>query len=147
MSATDSNSPGNGKDASRSAACLKCRKSKVKCIRSPGLTVCKRCDSTGKGNECVIPEYHVGRYKGVPNKRHGLEKAIYQVEQALKRSKSNGVAFDQDTDVDLRQLIDKSHTLTGSTGVSVLILTRLVSSISPLFHLCFISCLPLSHLK
>ncbi len=107
MSATESNSPGT--DASRSAACLKCRRSKVKCIRDPGSTVCKRCD--GSGNECVIPEYHVGRYKGVPNKRHGLEKAIYQVEQALKRSKSNGVTFDHDTDVDLRQLINQSQTL------------------------------------
>jgi hypothetical protein len=42
-----------------------------------------------------------------------LEKAIYQVEQALKRSKSNGVAFDPDTEVDLRQLIDQSQNLAG----------------------------------
>lgn len=112
---------------------MKCRKSKVKCIRDPGSTICKRCDSTGKGNECVIPEYHVGRYKGVPNKRHGLEKAIYQVEQALKRSKSNGVAVDPDTDVDLRQLIDQSQNLASSTYVSVFD-----------FHFCFTS---LFHLR
>lgn len=57
----------------------------------------------------MIPEYHVGRYKGVKNKRSGLEKAIHQVEQALKRSKGNGVVFDADKDRDLRQLIDESH--------------------------------------
>jgi hypothetical protein len=42
------------------------------------------------------------------SKRTGLEKAIHQVEQALKRSKSNGVTFDPDADVDLRQLVDKA---------------------------------------
>lgn len=56
----------------------------------------------------MIPEYHVGRYKGVKNKRSGLEKAIYQVEQAIKRSKTGGGTFDTDTDVDLRQLINPS---------------------------------------
>ena len=108
MSPSESNSPDTS-DASRSAACLKCRKSKVKCIRDLSTTVCKRCETSN--SDCVIPEYHVGRYKGVPNKRHGLEKAIYQVEQALKRSKNNGVTFDPDTDVDLRQLINQSQNL------------------------------------
>jgi hypothetical protein len=40
-----------------------------------------------------------------------LEKAIYQVEQAIKRSKSNGVSFDPDSDLDLQQLIQQSQTL------------------------------------
>lgn len=45
----------------------------------------------------------------IHSKRTGLEKAIHQVEQALKRSKSNSVAFDADKEIDLRQLIDQSQ--------------------------------------
>ncbi|KAK4940626.1 hypothetical protein LTR10_019256 [Elasticomyces elasticus] len=87
----------------KQAACLECRRSKVKCTRDPNAAVCRKCQQTGL--RCVTPEYHVGRYKGVKNKRTGLEKAIYQVEQALKRSKdsSNGLSLESETD--LRQLI------------------------------------------
>jgi Fungal Zn(2)-Cys(6) binuclear cluster domain len=62
MSAEESASP-DASNAARQAACLACRKSKIKCIRNPDSTVCKKC--TSSGGECVIPEYHVGRYKGV----------------------------------------------------------------------------------
>lgn len=41
------------------------------------------------------------------SKRSGLEKAIHQVEQALKRSKHDGVAIDGDDIINLRQLIEK----------------------------------------
>lgn len=108
MSSTES-ATADQSNASRQAACLQCRRSKIKCLRDPNSTVCRRCE--GNGSECVIPEYHVGRYKGVKNKRTGLEKAIYQVEQAIKRSKSSGVPFDPDPDVDLRQLVTQSQSL------------------------------------
>lgn len=39
------------------------------------------------------------------SKRTGLEKAIYQVEQALKRSKDVGSGLNQDVEADLRQLM------------------------------------------
>lgn len=40
-----------------------------------------------------------------PSKRTGLEKAIYQVEQALRRSKDSSTALSLDPETDLRQLI------------------------------------------
>ena len=40
------------------------------------------------------------------SKRTGLEKAIHQVEQAIKRSKTNNNTFETDKELDLRQLID-----------------------------------------
>jgi hypothetical protein len=61
-----------GPDTPKQAACLACRKSKIRCDRSPGGDVCKRC--TQVGVECEIPEFHVGRQRGVKNKRSGLEK-------------------------------------------------------------------------
>ncbi|KAK8214091.1 hypothetical protein IWZ01DRAFT_431916 [Phyllosticta capitalensis] len=70
----------------KQAACIACRKTKTKCLRDPGATVCKRCIQ--KQSECIIPSHHVGRQKGTKNKRTGLAKAIYQVEQALERAKS-----------------------------------------------------------
>ncbi|KAK7547552.1 hypothetical protein IWX49DRAFT_224471 [Phyllosticta citricarpa] len=70
----------------KQAACIACRKTKTKCLRDPGAPVCKRCIQ--KGSECIIPFHHVGRQKGTKNKRIGLAKAIYQVEQALERVKS-----------------------------------------------------------
>ncbi|KAF1954889.1 hypothetical protein CC80DRAFT_550062 [Byssothecium circinans] len=74
--------------ASKQAACYNCRRSKIKCKREPGAPVCERCLHSGA--ECVIPGgFHVGRQKGVKNKRTGLEKAIHQVEEALKKSKNS----------------------------------------------------------
>jgi hypothetical protein len=113
MEAADQN--GDHSNQSRQAACLGCRRSKIKCIRDPAATTCKRCKAGG--HKCVIPEYHVGRYKGVKNKRSGLEKAIYQVEQAIKRSKTSGADFDPDTDVDLRKLISHSQPLADQAPV------------------------------
>ncbi|KAK5212682.1 hypothetical protein LTR96_006727 [Exophiala xenobiotica] len=88
---------------SKQAACLECRRSKVKCTRDAHATVCRKCQQAGL--QCVTPEYHVGRYKGVKNKRTGLEKAIYQVEQALKRSKEGSAGLGLDVEADLRHLI------------------------------------------
>lgn len=47
----------------KQAACLNCRKSKIKCRRDEGASVCERCEHVGV--ECVIPEFHIGRQKGV----------------------------------------------------------------------------------
>ncbi|EXJ77578.1 hypothetical protein A1O3_09805 [Capronia epimyces CBS 606.96] len=88
------------------AACLECRRSKVKCARdagAAGAAVCRRCQQTSL--QCITPEYHVGRYKGVKNKRSGLEKAIHQVEQALKRSKNGSRGPGLEIETNLRQLI------------------------------------------
>ncbi|PVH99961.1 hypothetical protein DM02DRAFT_527985 [Periconia macrospinosa] len=90
--------------ASRQAACLSCRKSKIRCKRGIG-GICEKCSQSG--TECIVPGgFHVGRQKGVKNKRTGLEKAIHQVEEALKRSKagagSEGSASDQ-----LQRLLDE----------------------------------------
>ncbi|KAL1839584.1 hypothetical protein VTJ49DRAFT_1327 [Mycothermus thermophilus] len=72
----------------RAAACLVCRRSKIKCEkgRSPDDDRCHRCLQLGV--QCIRPDFHVGRRKGVKNKRTGLEKALHQVEQALRRSAS-----------------------------------------------------------
>ncbi|KAK4242827.1 hypothetical protein C8A03DRAFT_10896 [Achaetomium macrosporum] len=72
----------------RAAACLVCRRSKIKCEkgRAQNDDRCHRCLQLGV--ECVRPDFHVGRRKGVKNKRTGLEKALHQVEQALKRTGS-----------------------------------------------------------
>ncbi|GFN15183.1 uncharacterized protein AtWU_04984 [Aspergillus tubingensis] len=71
----------------RQAACLNCRKSKVRCNRSQDDASCSRCKQTNV--ECIIPSHHVGRQKGVKNKRKGLEKALHQIEQAIKRPRSD----------------------------------------------------------
>jgi hypothetical protein len=49
--------------ASKQAACLNCRKSKIKCKRNTGASICEKCE-TG-GTECIIPSFHIGRQKGV----------------------------------------------------------------------------------
>ncbi|EMD66224.1 hypothetical protein COCSADRAFT_197722 [Bipolaris sorokiniana ND90Pr] len=90
----------------KQAACLNCRKSKIKCRREEGASVCERCSSVGV--ECIIPEFHIGRQKGVKNKRSGLEKAIYQVEEAIKKRKSD-VAVNQSTLQHLQQLLNEAQ--------------------------------------
>ncbi|KAK4153971.1 hypothetical protein C8A00DRAFT_14853 [Chaetomidium leptoderma] len=72
----------------RAAACLVCRRSKIKCEkgRAHNDDRCHRCLQLGV--QCVRPDFHVGRRKGVKNKRTGLEKALHQVEQALRRTGS-----------------------------------------------------------
>lgn len=66
------------------AACLSCRRSKVRCEKGNDPVRCRRCIQTG--SDCVRPTFNVGRRKGVKNKRKGLEKALYQVEEALRRA-------------------------------------------------------------
>ena len=53
--------------------------------------------------------YKLLRSHKIYSKRSGLEKAIHQVEQALKRSKGNGVTFDAEKDIDLRRMIQPSR--------------------------------------
>ncbi|KAE8387360.1 hypothetical protein BDV23DRAFT_128609 [Aspergillus alliaceus] len=83
MDGTVARSGVNKTSRGRQAACLNCRKSKVRCNRTPGDTSCERCKQTAM--ECIVPCHHVGRQKGVKNKRKGLEKALHQIEQAIKR--------------------------------------------------------------
>lgn len=54
----------NDAQSAKQAACLACRNIKVKCIRDVGAILCRRC--LRKGDECVIPEFRLGRRKGVP---------------------------------------------------------------------------------
>ncbi|CAN9096117.1 hypothetical protein CC77DRAFT_1073351 [Alternaria alternata] len=90
----------------KQAACLNCRKSKIKCRRTEGAPICERCQNVGI--ECIIPEFHIGRQKGVKNKRSGLEKAIYQVEEAIKKRKSDA-ATSQSTLQQLQQLLNEAQ--------------------------------------
>lgn len=90
----------------KQAACLNCRRSKIKCRREEGANTCYRCQHVGA--ECVIPEFHIGRQKGVKNKRSGLEKAIYQVEEAIKKRKSD-VTTSQSTLEHLQKLLDEAQ--------------------------------------
>ncbi|KAJ6153457.1 hypothetical protein N7497_007776 [Penicillium chrysogenum] len=69
----------------KQAACLNCRRSKIRCNRLAGESSCEKCKQTNA--ECIVPNHHLGRQKGVKNKRKGLEKAIHQIEQAIKRPK------------------------------------------------------------
>lgn len=101
-------SPSAGEDTnfSKQAACHECRRSKVKCVRPLDATTCKKCASAGI--ECIVPKYHVGRYKGVKNKRSGLDKAIYQVEEAVKKARTKGTEIDDEHAQALRRLLDES---------------------------------------
>lgn len=92
---------------SKQAACHECRRSKVKCVRPPDATTCKKCAHAGI--ECVVPKYHVGRYKGVKNKRSGLDKAIHQVEEAVKKARTKGTTFHDEHARALRKLLDDSE--------------------------------------
>jgi hypothetical protein len=47
----------------KQAACLNCRRSKTRCLRDAGDLRCKKCTQTGA--ECIIPDYRVGRKKGI----------------------------------------------------------------------------------
>lgn len=91
-------------DAVKQAACLECRKSKVKCVRSPDASSCKKCSNSG--SECIVPDYHVGRYKGVKNKRTGLEKAIHQVEEAVKKARTRGPGLQHEQTRALEKLVE-----------------------------------------
>ncbi|KAL4923332.1 uncharacterized protein BDV17DRAFT_245929 [Aspergillus undulatus] len=94
---------------SRQAACLNCRKSKIRCDRSQGESACDKCRNADL--ECVVPNHHVGRQKGVKNKRKGLEKALHQIEQAIKRPKTDHPAAEAAQKVisDLQDLLSKTQ--------------------------------------
>ncbi|KAH8902835.1 hypothetical protein BR93DRAFT_919389 [Coniochaeta sp. PMI_546] len=79
-------------DHRKVAACLVCRRSKVKCERGPVGDRCRRCIQLH--TECERPAFHVGRRKGVKNKRTGLDKALYQVEEALRQVSQNAHSID-----------------------------------------------------
>lgn len=47
----------------KQAACLVCRKSKIKCEWSADQNECKRCIQLEV--ECIRPTFHAGRQKGI----------------------------------------------------------------------------------
>ncbi|KAJ4249968.1 hypothetical protein NW757_007397 [Fusarium falciforme] len=87
---------GDGDDSPRprQAACLVCRRSKIKCDWKPHQARCRRCVQLDC--ECIRPAYHPGRQKGIKNKRTGLDKALYQIDQAVKRARSAGQKSPED---------------------------------------------------
>ncbi|KAJ5130205.1 uncharacterized protein N7515_006244 [Penicillium bovifimosum] len=94
IESADSTSSSHGKQA----ACLTCRRSKIRCNRLVGETSCEKCKQISV--ECIVPNHHLGRQKGVKNKRKGLEKAIHQIEQAIKRPRA-----DSSSDTDAHKAI------------------------------------------
>lgn len=99
--------------SSRQAACISCRRSKIRCKRGPGLT-CEKCSNAG--TECIVPGgFHVGRQRGVKNKRTGLEKAIHQVEEALKRSKGDA-GLESSASEQLQQLLNEVRGQSSAKG-------------------------------
>ncbi|KAI1362030.1 hypothetical protein F5Y08DRAFT_330384 [Xylaria arbuscula] len=98
------------RDEERLASCFNCKKSKVKCVRPEGSTVCSRC--TQRKLECSAPLFHVGRHKGVKNKHSGLEKAVFQIEQALKRTHPGSDQIQSsEQSAELRYLLERSRDL------------------------------------
>lgn len=53
----------DGSPRPRQAACLVCRRSKIKCDWRPNQERCRRCIQLDC--ECVRPAYHPGRQKGI----------------------------------------------------------------------------------
>lgn len=60
---TSITSPVAEQRASKIAACLSCRRSKVRCEKGPDPVRCRRCAQTG--GDCIRPTFNVGRRKGV----------------------------------------------------------------------------------
>ncbi|KAH8681724.1 hypothetical protein BX600DRAFT_29665 [Xylariales sp. PMI_506] len=101
------------RDEERLAACFNCKRSKLKCVRTSGSSTCTRCRQ--RRIDCAAPAYHVGRHKGVKNKHSGLEKAVFQIEQALKRSSTGAVQIQNPEQAsELRYLLERSRELLGS---------------------------------
>lgn len=95
-------------EAPKQAACLNCRKSKIRCSRPPDGNICRRCEHLGA--HCKIPEFHIGRQRGVKNKRTGLEKAIFQIQEAIKKSDvESKTSQNQGAIEELRNLLDKAQ--------------------------------------
>lgn len=74
------------KQTLKQAACLVCRRGKIKCDWIAQQGRCRRCIQLDC--ECVRPDYHAGRQRGIKNKRVGIDKALYQVHQAVRRARS-----------------------------------------------------------
>ncbi|KAI0532269.1 hypothetical protein GGR58DRAFT_523375 [Xylaria digitata] len=103
-------SNGGSKDEERLASCFNCKKSKVKCVRPDRSTTCSRCIL--RKLECRAPLFHVGRHKGVKNKHSGLEKAVFQIEQALKRTHPGSDQIqNSEQSIELRYLLERSRDL------------------------------------
>ncbi|ATY63734.1 Zn(II)2Cys6 transcription factor [Cordyceps militaris] len=90
----------------KQAACLVCRRGKIKCEYLPDQGRCRRCLQLD--SECVRPDYHAGRQRGIKNKRVGIDKAIYQVHQAARRAGKGGHGSKADAAV-LARLRDILH--------------------------------------
>ncbi|KAI0016828.1 hypothetical protein F4780DRAFT_660389 [Xylariomycetidae sp. FL0641] len=94
----------------RLAACYNCKKSKLKCVRANGSSICTRCIQ--RRLDCAAPVFHVGRHKGVKNKHSGLEKAVFQIEQALRRSTPGSDQIQNgEHAAELRYLLERSREL------------------------------------
>ncbi|GFG15462.1 hypothetical protein IFM61392_08991 [Aspergillus lentulus] len=93
----------------RQAACLNCRRSKIRCKRSREGTCCDRCKQANL--ECIVPSHHLGRQKGVKNKRKGLDKALHQIEQAIKRPKTDAAGSEAARKLisDLQDLLSRTQ--------------------------------------
>ncbi|KAI2605592.1 hypothetical protein GGR54DRAFT_620807 [Hypoxylon sp. NC1633] len=107
-------SESDARDEERLAACFNCKKSKLKCVRPSGSPTCTRC--TQRSIQCSAPLFHVGRHKGVKNKHSGLEKAVFQIEQALRRSHAGTIDQVQTAEqaTELRFLLERSRELLNS---------------------------------
>ncbi|KAI1775861.1 hypothetical protein F4818DRAFT_441139 [Hypoxylon cercidicola] len=108
----------DSREEERLAACFNCKKSKLKCVRPNGSSTCTRC--TQRSIQCSAPLFHVGRHKGVKNKHSGLEKAVFQIEQALRRSHANSIDQVQTAEQasELRFLLERSRELlNGENGL------------------------------
>ncbi|TIC90880.1 hypothetical protein CH35J_011457 [Colletotrichum higginsianum] len=101
----------------KQAACLVCRRSKIKCDYSPHENKCKRCIQLD--SECVRPTFHAGRQKGIKNKRKGLDKALYQIEQAIKRARTGEQNSEDDKAIgNLQALLEGSRASRSATASS-----------------------------
>ncbi|KAF5710555.1 hypothetical protein FMUND_9480 [Fusarium mundagurra] len=74
------------------------------------LERCRRCIQLDC--ECVRPAYHPGRQKGIKNKRTGLDKALYQIDQAVKRARSASQKNPEDDRIlnHLQELLSNANT-------------------------------------
>ncbi|KAI9645955.1 hypothetical protein NHQ30_005392 [Ciborinia camelliae] len=95
----------------KQAACLNCRRSKTRCVHDPTNINCQRCRQNK--TECLVPDYHVGRRKGIKNKRSGLDKAVHQLEKAIK-TKNNNVSIEEEQRLQL--LLSKAENLVSRIG-------------------------------
>ncbi|KUJ22901.1 uncharacterized protein LY89DRAFT_313584 [Mollisia scopiformis] len=94
----------------KQAACLNCRRSKTRCLRNAGDLKCKKCSQAQ--TECIIPDYRVGRKKGIKNKRDGLSKAVFAIEQAIKKSRTKSTQSEED-----RNTFHLQHLLNEAQGL------------------------------